>query len=65
MNLLNHCLFLVTSYIVQINMTAATLLEAAEPSILWKHLLKGILNAINSSEQPLEVWQRNALLLFC
>ncbi|KAF8559912.1 hypothetical protein OG21DRAFT_1528688 [Imleria badia] len=37
-----------------INMTASTLLEAAEPSILWKHLLKGVLHAINSSEQQLE-----------
>ncbi|KAI9570154.1 Dopey, N-terminal-domain-containing protein [Boletus coccyginus] len=37
-----------------VTMTASTPLEAAEPSILWKHLLQGILNAINSSEQPLE-----------
>lgn len=47
--------FLLTFYIMQITMTASTLLEAAEPSILWKHLLKTILNAINSDEHQLEV----------
>ena len=45
-------------------MTAGTLLEAAEPSILWKHLLKGILNAINSNEHPLEVCRGGAFSLF-
>jgi hypothetical protein len=49
---------------MQITMTASTLLEAAEPTILWKHLLKGILNAINSSEHQLEVCQRAALSFF-
>ncbi|KIK97672.1 hypothetical protein PAXRUDRAFT_824668 [Paxillus rubicundulus Ve08.2h10] len=37
-----------------ISMTASTLLEAAEPSILWKQLLKATLHAINSGEQELE-----------
>ncbi|KAF8845997.1 hypothetical protein BDN67DRAFT_891629, partial [Paxillus ammoniavirescens] len=37
-----------------ISMTASTLLEAAEPTILWKQLLKATLNAINSGEQELE-----------
>ncbi|KAF9225321.1 hypothetical protein BS17DRAFT_872565 [Gyrodon lividus] len=37
-----------------ITMTASTLLEAAEPSILWKQLLKAILNAIHSDEHQLE-----------
>lgn len=64
MILLIFYIFLLTFYIVQIAMTASTLLEAAEPSILWKHLLKGILNAINSSEHQLEVFQRGALSLF-
>lgn len=45
-------------------MTASTLLEAAEPSILWKHLFKAILNAINSSEQHLEVRQRGVFTPF-
>lgn len=45
--------------VVQITMTASTLLEAAEPSVLWKHLLKGILNAIDSTEQQLEVFYKD------
>lgn len=50
--------------IYDITMTAATLLEAVEPSILWKHLLKGIINAIKSSESQLEVCQRG-VFTFC
>lgn len=57
-------LSLLTLYVVQITMTAGTLLEAAEPSILWKHLLKAILNAINSGEQHLEVLHRDVFTLF-
>ncbi|KIJ66430.1 hypothetical protein HYDPIDRAFT_26778 [Hydnomerulius pinastri MD-312] len=37
-----------------ITMTASTLLEAAEPSILWKQLLKAILNSISFDGQELE-----------
>ncbi|KAG8219398.1 Dopey, N-terminal-domain-containing protein [Butyriboletus roseoflavus] len=46
-----------------ITMTASTLLEAAEPSILWKHLLKAILSAINSSEHQLEAISLTLFLL--
>ncbi|KAG9313948.1 Dopey, N-terminal-domain-containing protein [Chiua virens] len=46
-----------------ITMTASTLLEAAEPSILWKHLLKSILNAINSGEDQFEAISLTLFLL--
>ncbi|KAF8433477.1 Dopey, N-terminal-domain-containing protein [Boletus edulis BED1] len=46
-----------------ITMTASTLLEATEPSILWKQLLKSILNAIDSSEHPLDAISLTLFLL--
>ncbi|KAF9245665.1 Dopey, N-terminal-domain-containing protein [Melanogaster broomeanus] len=46
-----------------ITMTASTLFEAAEPSILWKQLLKGILNAIDSAEHQPEAINLSIFLL--
>ncbi|KAF8131645.1 Dopey, N-terminal-domain-containing protein [Boletus edulis] len=46
-----------------ITMTASTLLEATEPSILWKQLLKSILNAIDSNEHPLDAISLTLFLL--